>query len=604
MDFLGYLLILNYLEGKTSCIMPMVATVLADSKQLCRLIVPRALIAQTTQLLVDRLGGLLGRNIRHIHFSRKTPTDLQTMRTFMDIHTGIMNVSGVIVAQPEHILSFRLSGIQRFSDSVIEEAKMMVKAQSWLDRVSRDVLDESDAILATRTQLIYPSGTQSVVDGHPHRWHTVQALLRLVDSHLWKLQQQFPESIEVYRRGGSFPQVFFLRKDVEDALLARLTQDIVRGRQMSIVPMTGCILSDRIAIKRFISVPIVSAQIFKQVSAVFPDRLWARQNIYLLRGLLVHRILLLILKRRWNVQYGLHPQRDPVAVPFHAKGVPSDLAEWGHPDVQIGMTCLSFYYGGINSGQLKQSIEHILRSDDPSVEYDRWTLHVSSLPDSLRDWSVLNVDDEVQLHELWRHFRYCVVAIDYFMNHFVFPRHARQFKIKLQASGWDLPLLAGSPGAPHDTSQQAYNRTSNLSTGFSGTNDIRALLPMTIRQEELPGLVHTNSEVLCYLLEPRNRRYVLAAGQFEKRLPESEFLFMLTVMRIRILIDAGALILEMENAQLALTWLKTDHEASAAIYFNKDNKPWVVYRNGNGTPLSASPYAENIPNDVLVVCKS
>jgi hypothetical protein len=31
---------------------------------------------------------------------------------------------------------------------------------------------------------------------------------------------------------------------------------------------------------------------------------------------------------------------------------------------------------------------------------------------------------------------------------------------------------------------------------------------MTIKQNDLPQLVHTNAEVLAYLLEDRNRRYI------------------------------------------------------------------------------------------------
>lgn len=74
--------------------------------------------------------------------------------------------------------------------------------------------------------------------------------------------------------------------------------------------------------------------------------------VYLLRGFLMHGILPLCLKKRWNVQYRLHPGRDPVAVPFHAKGIPSEQAEWGHPDVAILFTCLAFYYEGLNQKQL------------------------------------------------------------------------------------------------------------------------------------------------------------------------------------------------------------------------------------------------------------
>lgn len=49
-------------------------------------------------------------------------------------------------------------------------------------------------------------------------------------------------------------------------------------------------------------------------------------------------------------------------------------------------------------------------------------------------------------------------------------------------------------------------------------------------------------------------------------------------MGIRVLIDAGAQILEMDNNTLAKAWLDIDYEAPAVVYFEKDNKPWVLYR--------------------------
>ena len=42
----------------------MVAAVLADTKNLLRVVVPKALLLQTAQLLQARLGGLLGREVR------------------------------------------------------------------------------------------------------------------------------------------------------------------------------------------------------------------------------------------------------------------------------------------------------------------------------------------------------------------------------------------------------------------------------------------------------------------------------------------------------------------------------------------------------------
>lgn len=575
--------------------MPMVATVIADKLRLARIIVPKALLLQTAQLLQGRIGGLLGRRVMHIPFSRKTPTERDVIRLFLDMHKEILASSGVVVALPEHIMSFQLSGIQRLSDARIPEATTMINIQSFLAQKSRDVLDECDFTLAVKTQLIYPSGSQTTVDGHPHRWEVAEVMLRLVEGHLWNLQKDFPQSIEVVRRPqGGFPLVYFLRGDVEEALVTRLVGDILRG-QTSLIP-GDCTKSDRQAIKHFISDPVVRPQIVERVSQLFPDNPAVQQKLYLVRGLLMHRILLLTLKKRWNVEYGMNPNRDPIAVPFHAKGVPSDQAEWGHPDVSILFTTLSFYFGGLNPAQLRQSLEHVMKSDDPSCEYDRWTQSSKTLPDSLREWSVINVDDESQLAEVWQHIRYSVVVIDHFLNNFVFPKHAKQFRMKLQASGWDIPLPGLPPGI--QPSVVRPNDHLSLTTGFSGTNDNRTMMPLTIKQEDLPTLSHTNAEVLTYLLQPRNRTFVLAADR-GRHISEPDLLHMLKRRGIRVLIDAGAQILEMDNYILAKTWLKVDTQAPAAVYFNDRNKPFVLYRTGLNIPLSASPFLDNL-GDCLV----
>jgi hypothetical protein len=192
--------------------MPMVAAVLADGSNLLRVVVPKPLLLQTAQLLHARLGGLLGRELRHIPFSRKTPTRSAIIEAFHGIHRDIQKSSGILLALPEHLLSFMLSGLQRLSDARIPEAASMIKVQNWLARRARDVLDECDNILALRTQLIYPSGSQKTVDGHPYRWEIAEALLGHVDGHLHNLHKGYPHSIEVVRRGqGKRIFLFFFK---------------------------------------------------------------------------------------------------------------------------------------------------------------------------------------------------------------------------------------------------------------------------------------------------------------------------------------------------------------------------------------------------------
>lgn len=236
------------------------------------------------------------------------------MQTYCRLHTNIQKQRGIVLALPEHILSFKLSGIQRLCDGKVDQAAMMIKAQSWLDRHARDVLDECDVSLAIRTQLIYPSGSQQTVDGHPFRWQTVQALLDLVASYLSDMTTKYPKSIEIVGRPG-FPIIYFLRKDVEDYMIDQIVQKISKG-QTAILPVVDFAVSSQEDILAFITVPLVDAEVTGHITEMFQENKHLVDVVYHLRGLFVHRILLSTLKKRWNVQYGLHPTRDPIAVPY------------------------------------------------------------------------------------------------------------------------------------------------------------------------------------------------------------------------------------------------------------------------------------------------
>ncbi|CAJ2504457.1 Uu.00g118510.m01.CDS01 [Anthostomella pinea] len=587
---------LNMGEGKTSIIIPQVAVLLADGKSLVRVSVPRALLQQTAQLLHARLGGLVGREISHVPFSRRTSTKEDQVKLYQRLHREILKKGGVMLCLPEHQMSFMLSGLQRILDKRIPEANMMVRVQKWLQSCARDVLDECDHTLAVKTQLIYPSGSQLAVDGHPHRWLVVQQLLGLVDMHLFDLADGFSRSVEVVRRPqGGFPFVFFLRPDVEEELVKRLTYDVCRGAR-GIIPIDSLEQGDRLAIKEYLSGGKVRPASIERISKMCPDRPHIRQVVYLLRGLFVHRILVMTLKKRYGVQYGIHPSRDPVAVPFHAKGVPSEQSEFGHIDVAILLTCLATYYGGISISQTRQALEGILKSDDPASEYDKWA-EDENFPEYLRDWHSINVDDPQQMTQIWNCVRYKVLVIDYYMNNFVFPYHAKQFHNRLQSNGWDIPLFSPTQ-VDRPAKGGPLKRARGLTTGFSGTNDIKPLLPLTIKQDDLPSLLGTNAEVLTYLLHERSRRYLVLADMHQKRLTERGVLQMLRRTNIRVLIDAGACILEYSNLELAKEWLKVDGRATVALYFEGD-RPFILSKQGVKTPLLASPYADNL-QEVLV----
>ncbi|KAH6972826.1 hypothetical protein BKA56DRAFT_492395 [Ilyonectria sp. MPI-CAGE-AT-0026] len=580
---------MNMGQGKTSCIMPMAVAVLADKIFLCRLVVPRPLLLQTAQVIQSRIGGLVGRAVRHIPYYRRSTTKMDHLDLFQSIHQDMRSSGGVMLCLPEHILSFKLSGLQRLADGGLKLAKRMIEIQKWLENSCRDVLDESDYTLSAKTQLIYPSGTPMTIDGHPQRWQVVEELLLLVEDHVPYLQSRFGGGIDTLRRHQGYPIIHFLRAEVEDSLNALLVNDVCEGRLPQLQFKNTANANALRDVGLIVSGMDVDLPTWERAAESLTDDVFGLKNLYLLRGLISQRLLLVCLKKRWNVQYGLHPQRAPIAVPFEAKGVPSPTAEYGHPDTALVLTCLAFYQTGLTKPQVTQSLLHVLQSDDPPTQYER-LVHGCKLPARLEHWNLLNTDDEAQIEELWTYLRFDRGVLNYFMNNFAFPAHAKQFRTKLQASGWDIPLL----------SNDASSR--NLTTGFSGTNDNKNMLPQTIKQDDLPSLVQTNAEVLGYLLEPRNQKCVQAVDRNGRHLTEKGLLELLRNEQIRILIDAGAYILEMENHDLAAAWLDIYPEAQGAVYFDRDSRIMVRARFQKApVPLLASPFAENLEECVVYI---
>ncbi|KAI3335396.1 hypothetical protein F4824DRAFT_464667 [Ustulina deusta] len=571
-------------KGKTSCIIPMVAAVLADGQSLSRVVVPKALIMQTAQTMQSRLGGLVGRQVIHFPFSRKTPTRKQILDLYAELHQRTRRSHGIVLTCAEHLLSYKLSGWQQFIDSKKSAAEQMIRFQEWLNTHCRDVLDECDFTLSVKTQLNYPSGSEMSVDFHPYRWEIVQDLLGLIDCHLRDLQYQQPNGILVTSIRENFPAVQFLRAATEAALHDRIVEDVCSGRVTLLRPASSQYQQKERAIREVLCGTKISEKLLSRVANLFENPEIAHNALLLVRGLLMHKIIIVCLNKRWNVQYGLHPDRDPIAVPFEAKGKPSEQAEYGHPDVAILFTCLSFYYAGLTQAQLVQVVGHLLQSSDPAAQYECLTSTCPKLPASLRRWTVLNTDDKAQMEQLWSCLRWNRTTINHFLNRFVFPVHARQFEIKLQACSWDIPVCSEN--------KTQLTRT----TGFSGTNDNRWMLPLTISQRDLPELQHTSAEVLSYLLQRRNREFHMIPNPRKGKSKEFCFLEDLKAKGVSVLIDVGAYISEMDNQELAHTWLLVDSKAKAVVYFRNDNRAWVHYRNNTkeDVPLLATPLAEDL----------
>ena len=214
--------------------------------------------------------------------------------------------------------------------------------------------------------------------------------------------------------------------------------------------------------------------------------------------------------------------------------------------------------------------------DSPEMEYDHWVTFGQDVPRELRKLNGVNTEDEAQVDELLVPiFSRNKGAVDFFLSNVVFPRAAREFPYRLPTSAWDL-----------------VEENKNLTTGFSGTNDNRYLLPTSIVQEDPDFVLGTNALVLRHLLLPENDHYECTEGESGEREPSTSFLQRLVSKdpEIRVLLDVGAQMLELQNEELARHWLSLRRDVSAAIYFNSSDHLTVLTPDGAIEPFISSPF--------------
>ena len=493
---------------------------------------------------------------------------------------------GVLLCQPEHILSFQLMGLNLlYNAQDIEKANLFIEEQRWLDSKTRDILDESDEVLNVRYQLIYTLGTPKPLQGQPDRWQVIQNVFSLLKDHLEETAMMHPGGLElqsVTSYSQCFPRTRILTRECGRELIQTIAHQIVFEEKMPLTPFRSYPHELRKLAFRFVTEYRIEQADSDALEEYAGDYF---NQLLLLRGLIAHGILMLSLKdKRWRVDYGLDSSRSMLAVPYRAKDSPAPRAEFGHPDVTIVLTCLSYYYGGLSDQQLNNTFHRLFNSDNPSLRYGDWIKGVVELPESLRTLQGLNLDDIQQKHHcIYPPLRHNKTVIDFYLSECVFPNEAKEFPYKLTANSWDL----------------ARQKT-ELTTGFSGTNDNRYLLPLSMHQLDSEDQRHTNAQVIEYLLRAENRTVVhtgsgTTALDLLGRVATQE-------PHTTVLLDVGAQVLELQNYDVAREWLELDTHpcVEAAVYCDSmDDEFYVLSRNGHVEPLESSLYRTQL-NKALV----
>lgn len=233
---------------------------------------------------------------------------------------------------------------------------------------------------------------------------------------------------------------------------------------------------------------------------------------------------------------------------------------------------------GLTDVQLQQVFRILAATQNASETYEKWIRKIPSecVYESIEYYCGVNLCDPYQRDELlFPLFRFNMYVIDFWLSKVVLPNEAKTFENKLMCTAWDL------------CSEEMNHRV----TGFSGTNDTKNILPLPIAQNDLPELEQTNENVRKTLMRDENQNYEKLPANVSAR----EILERLVLRGIPVLLDPGALMLELNNKNVAEKWLEiAPSKYEAAVYFDACDVLQTIDRNGTIAEFDCSVYRENL----------
>jgi hypothetical protein len=282
-----------------------------------------------------------------------------------------------------------------------------------------------------------------------------------------------------------------------------------------------------------------------------------------------------------------------MAVPFRAKDLPANRAEFGQSDMLISFTLLSYYEEGLSLPQMVEALKR-MAAQGPMVgelEYAYWLeTAVTVLPSVPHRLQGINLADAAQLRVVHRHLRRNMRAVNYWLANFVLPHQTKQFPEKIETSACDLANLVRTG----DIAGVDVGRKYPLASA-SGTNDTQYFLPHGTTQINLPELSNTNGLVVFNIIRanrPANRtssNRADAVMDFDAGAPTSvEVLTKVIECNAQVLLDPGAIMRDLPNREMAQEWLKR-HDSAEGVLFFEDNRKQILERHGRCMELLQSP---------------
>ncbi|KAJ3397400.1 hypothetical protein HDU80_009570, partial [Chytriomyces hyalinus] len=563
---------LNMGEGKTRVIMPMILLA-HSSKSLPRVTVLNPLLNEVFGHMQSVLtASILGLRIFQMPFHRQIGLDQVKIRKMIEFATLVRSAGGFLITTPEHQLSLNLKHQEmKISGQQIKDSLGLY----FLSLQFKDIVDESDAVLSHRYQLVYAVGNHTSLSDGSSRWCIVHVILDLLNTN--PVLQNLLSSEFVMRDSAVAKSHFqclrlapHIKGNVKQKqFLTELSKSIIQALvENPPYEMTWLKSAKRAFIEALIvftttqQTTLQSLLLLRQLSQI------QQGQVLMLRGLLAFGLLEHCLSLRHAVDYGLDTRRKKrMAVPFTAVSVPSERAEFSHPDIAILLTSLSFFHVGLTNNQVKAAISFLLTLAKGSQEYyyTRWFDCVQSEltedeADSISKFEKIDLTNSSKVELLCRTYSKSTKVISFWLEKCVYPTDTQHYSKRIGSSAWNL--ASGSHVV-----------------GFSGTNDNALLLPAQVNQvpSEDASLRGTNGMMIERIISKTKDVVFFPAESIWDRLARH-----CVSIGAAALIDTGCLLAGTCNASFAKSLLKllkliapTD-SLRGILYFDMSFGDWMV----------------------------
>ncbi|CAI5746922.1 unnamed protein product [Peronospora destructor] len=487
-------------------------------------------------------------------FHRQVDLDTHRLEFIRDKLEELKFFGGIQMVAPEHLMSLELKRSELGND-----------------------------VLHHKYHLVYAVGIPISLGSEVERWMAAEALLRVVadktsESRVRKVLQAPHVSCvspDYATRLGSYEgtrlnSVVESTERLRDQLKEALVLDLIDSAPFEVMWLNA--FGSGAARKPLVKAIVDSTVSLQEALGDHMSKLAPfTTQLLALRELVAFGVFEHCMGKRYHVDFGLPvfgARQKKIAIPFRAADVPSERSEFSHPDVCIVLTLLGYYHSGLTNEEVRSTFRMLLRLDisEQNQQYKRWFATVEpGLNDD--DWTALSdvrhvsLADARQFETLCRVYKFCMEAINFYLNTCVFPNDTQQYPQHLSRTAWNV--AAGE---------------NNI--GFSGTNDNHRLLPLSVTQYEPnePSLLGTNGKMIDKILQMTHSYEVITTNPSRAPIPWQSVLRFALDKKAQALIDTGALLAGVSNNGAANFLLgQPDFDFAGVTYFDCEQlNCWMI----------------------------